>query len=90
MSINGGFLRQENNEQCYLFNYEIGPNLKVKNENYISKCLVVTNEKIQDEGSVVLNYLLHYNHYERLNKIIPEQQSLESSFDRWKRGQEFG
>jgi len=40
-SITGGFLRQE----CYLFNYEIGLNLNVENENYVSKCLVNDTEQ---------------------------------------------
>ncbi len=33
---------------------------------------------------------MHYNHYERLNKLIIQQKSLESTYSRWKRGQEFG
>ena len=37
--VNGAFFRQDN----YLLNYEIGPNLKVENENYVSKCLVVND-----------------------------------------------
>jgi len=37
--INGAFLRQEN----YLLNYEIGPNLKIDNENYISKCVIIND-----------------------------------------------
>ncbi len=87
-SINGGFLRQS-----YLFNYEIGPNLNLENENYVNKCLVINNEQKPeriDEDCTVLNYLIHYNHYERLNKVITEQQTLQSTFYRWKRGQEFG
>jgi len=43
-----------------------------------------------DECEIVSNYLVHYNHYERLNKLIIQQQSLESTYSRWKRGQEFG
>jgi hypothetical protein len=43
-----------------------------------------------DEYEIVLNYLVHYNHYERLNKLIIQQKSLESTYNRWKRGQEFG
>ncbi len=87
-SINGGFL-----QQSYLFNYEIGMNLNAENENYVSKCLVINNEQKQDridDDCTVLNYLIHYNHYERLNKIITEQQSLQSTLHRWERGQEFG
>jgi len=38
----------------------------------------------------VSNYLIHYNHYERLNKLIIQQKSLESTYSRCKRGQEFG
>ena len=37
-----------------------------------------------------MNYLIHYNHYERLNNIIIEQKTLQSTYTRWKRGQEFG
>jgi hypothetical protein len=87
-SINGGFL-----QHSYLFNYEIGSNLNVDNENYVSKCLVINPEEKVDsiEGDcTVFNYLIHYNHYERLNKIIPEQKTLDSTFHRWKRGQELG
>jgi hypothetical protein len=85
LSINGGFL-----QQSYLFNYEIGPNLNIQNENYISKCLVINHEQKFDECDTVFNYLIHYNHYQRLNKQIIEQKSLESSFNRLKRAQEFG
>jgi len=87
-SINGGFL-----QQSYLFNYEIGTNLNIENENYVNKCLVINNEQKQnriDDDCTVLNYLIHCNHYERLNKIITEQQSLQSTLHRSKRGQEFG
>lgn len=85
-SINGGFLKQS-----YLFNYEIGSNLNIENKNYISKCLILNNEQNQNnEDSIKLNYLIHYNHYERLNNIINEQKTLESTYHRWKRGQEFG
>jgi hypothetical protein len=88
LSINGGFL-----QQSYLFNYEIGPNLNTENENYVSKCLVICDEQKLDkidECCTALNYLMHYNHYERLNKVILEQKPLESTFNRSKRGQEFG
>ncbi|CAF3661907.1 unnamed protein product [Rotaria sordida] len=88
--INGAFYRQQN----YLLNYEIGPNLKTDNDNYISKCLIINNDqKIDqrnDECETALNYLVHYNHYERLNKVIIEQKSLQSTHSRWRRGQEFG
>jgi hypothetical protein len=43
-----------------------------------------------DKCEIVLNYLIHYNHYERLNKVIIQQKSLESTYSRSKRGQEFG
>jgi hypothetical protein len=61
-SINGGFIQQQNHEQCYLFNYEIGLNINNENENDASKCLLINNEQKQDkidECSVALNYLLH-------------------------------
>jgi hypothetical protein len=87
-SINCGFL-----QESYLLNYEIGSNQNVDNENYVNKCVIINEEQesknIKGDCSV-LNYLIHYNHYERLNKIIPEQQTLDSTFHRWKRGQEFG
>ncbi|CAF0738793.1 unnamed protein product [Rotaria sp. Silwood1] len=88
--INGAFYRQQN----HLLNYEIGPNLKIDNENYISKCLIINDDhKINqrdDECEIVLNYLVHYNHYERLNKVIIEQKPLKSTYSRGKRGQELG
>lgn len=85
-SLNGGFLKQD-----YLFNYEIGPNRNVSNENYISKCLILNNEQKQNNDQFsVLNYSTHYNHYERLNNVINEQKTLESTFHRWRRGQELG
>jgi hypothetical protein len=37
--INGTFCGQEN----YLLSYEIGPNLKVDNENYINKCVIIND-----------------------------------------------
>ena len=88
-SLNGGFFHQ----QTYLFNYEIGPNFNVKNQNYISKCRIINNDEYiekNDEDLIVMNYLIHYNHYERLNNIIIEQKNLQSTYTRWKRGQEFG
>lgn len=48
------------------------------------------NFSFLDNCEFVLNYLLHYNHYERLNHLIIEQKSLESTYNRYKRGQEFG
>ncbi|CAF2854471.1 unnamed protein product [Rotaria sp. Silwood2] len=88
--INGTFYCQQN----YLINYEIGPNLKIDNENYISKRLIINDDqKINqrdDECKTVLNYLVHYNHYEYLNKVIIEQKPLSSTLSRWKRGQELG
>jgi hypothetical protein len=33
---------------------------------------------------------VHYNHYERLNKLIVQQKSLDSTYSRSKRGQEIG
>lgn len=109
--INGAFFRHENS----LLNYEIGPNLKVDNENYISKCRVLNDGQKEnkldgntpslirltvkatvffcrslDECKTVLNYLVHYNHYERLNRLIVEQSSLESTRSRGKRGEELG
>ena len=88
-SINGGFFHQ----LSHLFNYEIGPNLKMPNENYISKCRVVSTEESGENDqdySVKLNYLIHYNHYERLDNVIVQQKSLESTYSRWRRGQELG
>lgn len=84
-SVNGGFLNES-----YLFNYEIGTNLNIENKNYISKCLIINNERKQDEINQVFNYLIHYNHYQRLNNIINQQKTLESTYQRSKRGQEFG
>jgi hypothetical protein len=87
--INGGFVHQPN----HLLNYEIGPNLNTTNENYISKCRIVNNEeniKTSDEYSLAFNYLIHYNHYERLNNVIIQQKSLESTYSRFRRGQELG
>jgi hypothetical protein len=88
-SVNGGFFPHPN----HLFNYEIGPNLQIDNENYISKCWIINNEENLEttkEYSTVLNYLIHYNHYERLNNVVSQQKTLESTYSRWKRGQELG
>jgi len=88
-SINGGFFHQPN----HLLNYEIGPNLNTDNENYISKCWIINKEENlekKDDCSIVFNYLVHYNHYERLNNVVIQQKLLESTYSRWKRGQELG
>jgi hypothetical protein len=89
-SINGGFIHQLN----HLFNYEIGPNLNLNNENYISKCWIINaEEKIEKEKteySIAVNYFIHYNHYQRLDNVIIQQKSLESTYSRWQRGQELG
>jgi len=88
-SLNGGFYHQAD----HLLNYEIGPNLDVKNENYISKCWISSNDgnlEDKEDYSVVPNYLIHYNHYERLDNVIIQQKALESTYSRWKRGQELG
>ena len=37
-----------------------------------------------------MNYLVHYNHYERLDRLIVQQKPLDSTHQRWKRGQELG
>ncbi|CAF0727730.1 unnamed protein product [Adineta ricciae] len=88
--INGAFFRDEH---C-LLNYEIGPNIKLANENFISKCRIINEgqkeNKGNDQSETILNYLVHYNHYERLHKVIIQQKSLDSTYNRWKRGQEFG
>lgn len=87
--VNGGFYHQPD----HLINCEVGPNLNVDDENYISKCWIVNNEDISEKKkdfSIALNYLVHYNHYERLNNVIVQQKSLESTYSRWKRGQELG
>ncbi|CAF4200734.1 unnamed protein product, partial [Rotaria magnacalcarata] len=87
--INGGFIHQSQ----YLLNYELGPNLNIDNENYISKHLIINSEETVEKGrnfSTALNFLIHYNHYERLNDVIIQQKALESSYSRWRRGQEIG
>ncbi|UJR13728.1 hypothetical protein I4U23_000738 [Adineta vaga] len=87
--INGGFIH----EKSHLLNYEIGPNLDEDNQNYISKCRIINSEENFDKingDSIVRNYLIHYNHYERLDHVIHQQKALESSFSRWKRGRELG
>lgn len=43
-----------------------------------------------DDEETICHYLVHYNHYERLNHLISEQSSLDSTYSRWKRGQEIG
>jgi hypothetical protein len=87
--INGGFYHQP----THLLNYEIGPNLKMDDENYISKCRIVNNDdhiEKDDEHVVAFNYLIHYNHYERLDNVIVQQKALQSTYSRWQRGQELG
>ncbi|CAF1202047.1 unnamed protein product [Rotaria sordida] len=87
--INGGFIHQSK----HLFNYEIGPNLNIDNENYISKCFIINNEENFEKTNkclIAFNYLIHYNHYERLHNVIAQQKQLESSYTRWKRGRELG
>lgn len=44
-AINGTFFRQES----YLLNYEVGPNLKVDHENYISKCLIINDDQKENK-----------------------------------------
>ncbi len=87
--VNGGFYHQPS----HLLNYEIGPNIEIDNQNYISKCRIINNKENlvkTDEYCTTLNYLIHYNHYERLDKVIVQQKALESTYCRWKRGQELG
>ena len=43
-----------------------------------------------DDCEVVFNYLVHYNHYDRLNHLIIQQKPLQSTYSRAKRGQEIG
>ncbi len=52
--LNGAFFRQEN----YLLNYEIGPNLKIDNENYISKCLVIHDGQKENKKNGIKNRIL--------------------------------
>lgn len=88
-SVNAGFYHQPD----HLLNYEIGPNLNVEKENYISKCWIVNDKdhlESQNDHVSVLNYLIHYNHYERLNDVIVQQKALQSTYSRWQRGQELG
>jgi hypothetical protein len=87
--VNAGFYHR----QSHLVNYEIGPNLNIDNENYISKCRIINNKENEaktTEYSLALNYLIHYNHYERLDDVIIQQKALESTYSRWQRGQELG
>ena len=44
--INGTFFREVN----YLLNYEIGPNLKTANENFISKCRVINDGQKENKN----------------------------------------
>jgi len=39
--VNGGFFNQTH----HLLNYEVGPNLNIDNENYISKCWIINKEE---------------------------------------------
>lgn len=92
--VNAGFYPQTNS----LLNYEIGPNLKIDQENFVSKCRILSSDdssklnenETDDECSIKWNFLIHYNHYERLNDVIVQQKSLVSSYSRSKRGEEFG
>ena len=43
-----------------------------------------------DSCEIIANYLVHYNHYERLHEVIIQQKSLDSTYSRWRRGQELG
>lgn len=43
--INGTFFREKN----YFFNYEIGPNPKIDNGNYISKCVIINDEQKENK-----------------------------------------
>ena len=86
-AINGGFYHQ----QDHLLNYELGPNLSIPNENYISKCRVVDRpEEPPADSAIASNYLVHYNHYQYLADVIVQQKALESTYSRLKRGQEIG
>ena len=49
--INGGFFRKENGEHPSLVNYEIGPNLNIKNQNYVSKCVILNSEQNHNQSS---------------------------------------
>ena len=83
--VNAGFYPQTTS----LLNYEIGPNLKIEQENFVSKCRIVASDE-DDECVIKPNFLVHYNHYERLDNVIVQQKSLASSYSRWKRGEELG
>lgn len=89
-SVNAGFYPRTTS----LLNYEIGPNLKIDQENFVSKCRVIAPEESSlaedDECVIRPNFLIHYNHYERLDNVIVQQKSLTSSYSRWKRGEEIG
>ncbi|CAF3952968.1 unnamed protein product, partial [Rotaria sordida] len=98
--INGAFFRADNNQQRYLLNYELGPNLNsndnMTTKNFISKCLVLNSEQYEqykennNDVCIALNYLLHYNHYDRLQGLIVERPGLLSTRNRARRGLEFG
>ncbi|CAF4015347.1 unnamed protein product, partial [Rotaria sordida] len=80
--INGTFFHADNNQQRYLLNYELGPNLN-SNDNMTTKNFI-------NDICIALNYLLHYNHYDRLQGLIVERPGLLSSRNRAQRGLEFG
>ncbi|CAF1288173.1 unnamed protein product [Rotaria sordida] len=90
--INCAFFRVHNQDTCYLINYELGP--KLNNEkNFISKCLVLNNEQYQEVNGttcIVLNYLNHFNHYERSDGSIVEREPLLWSRNRARRALEIG
>ncbi|CAF3079823.1 unnamed protein product [Rotaria socialis] len=93
--INGAFFREHNHETCHLLNYELGPGLNSK-ENFVSKCLVVNNvqyHRYQETNGTVcltLNYLNHFNHYDRSNGLIVEREPLFWSRNRAQRALEIG
>ena len=44
--VNGAFF----NQQHHLLNYEIGPNLKINNENYISKRRIISDGQKENKA----------------------------------------
>ncbi|CAF1058319.1 unnamed protein product [Rotaria sordida] len=90
--INCTFFRVHNQDTCYLINYELGPRLNSE-KNFISKCLVLNNEQYQEINGttcIVLNYLNHFNHYERSDESIVEREPLLWSRNRARRALEIG
>ncbi|CAF4019045.1 unnamed protein product, partial [Rotaria magnacalcarata] len=91
--INGAFFRKHNHETCHLFNYELGPGLNSK-ENFVSKCLVVNKLQYhcyqEKNVCLTLNYLNHFNHYDRSNGFIVEREPLFWSRNRAQRALEIG